>query len=162
MALSQGGRANKSGQVLETTVEGILRAHEYYQVSPNVPKRQQREYILNSTVLPKRYARSVYIGTGIYQTDLYVDFYVIDTVKFPSGLIIECKWQESGGSVDEKFPYLNLNIQSSYPAPTILVMGGEGMRQKALDWFKKQVDHNQNLLAVYSLDRFIAWSNNHL
>jgi len=41
-------------------------------------------------------------------------------------------------------------------------MGGEGMRQKALDWFKKQVDHNQNLLAVYSLDRFIAWSNNHL
>ncbi|MBG1269498.1 PD-(D/E)XK nuclease superfamily protein [Nostoc sp. WHI] len=162
MALTQGGRANKSGQVLETTVEGTLRAHEYYQVSPNVPKQHQREYILNSTVLPKCYARSVYIGTGIYQTDLYVDFYVMDSVKFPSGLIIECKWQESGGSVDEKFPYLNLNIQSFYPAPTILVMGGEGMRQKALDWFKKQVDYNQNLLAVYSLDRFIAWSNNHL
>ncbi len=162
MALTQGGRANKAGQVLEITVEGTLRAHQYYQVTPSVPKQQQREHILHSILLPKRYARSVYIGTGIYQTDIYVDFYIIDSIKFPLGLIIECKWQESGGSVDEKFPYLNLNIQHSYPVPTILVMGGGGMREKALNWLKRQVDYNQNLLAVYSLDRFIAWSNNNL
>lgn len=162
MTMTQGKRANQAGQVLEVTVEGTLRAHEYYLVSPNVPKNQQREYILNSTVLPKRYSRNVYVGTGIYQTDLYVDFYIINSDKHPSGLIIECKWQESGGSVDEKFPYLNLNIQHSYPAKTIVVMGGEGMRKGALDWFKQQAGYNQNLLAVFSLDRFIAWSNNNL
>ncbi len=77
----------------------------------------------------------------------------------PSELIIECKWQESGGSVDEKFPYLNLNIQNSYPAPTIVVIGGEGMREGAIKWLRNQVKCNLNLLAVYSLDRFIAWAN---
>jgi hypothetical protein len=162
MAMTQGRKANQAGQILEVTVEGTLRGHEYYKVSPNVPKHQQQEYILNYNVLPKVYARNVFVGTGIYQTDLYVDFYIIGADNFPSGLIIECKWQESGGSVDEKFPYLNLNIQYSYPAPTIVIMGGGGMRQGALDWFKKQVDYNQNLIAVYNLDRFIAWSNKNL
>lgn len=79
----------------------------------------------------------------------------------PSGLIIECKWQASGGSVDEKFPYLNLNIQQSYPAPTIVVIGGEGMREGAIKWLRQQVTYNRNLLGVYSLDRFIAWANKH-
>ena len=68
-----------------------------------------------------------------------------------SGLIIECKWQESGGSVDEKFPYLNMNIQNSYPAPTIVVIGGEGMKEGAINWLKQQVNDNHNLLAVHNL-----------
>ena len=159
MTMTQGAKANKVGQVLETTVEGTLRGHGYYEVCPNVPKSQQKEYILNSILFPKRYARSVYIGTGIYETEVYVDFYIIDSDKFPFGLIIECKWQESGGSVDEKFVYLNQNIKECYPTQTILVMGGEGMRPKALNWLKKQVDSNPNLLAVHSIDRFIAWAN---
>jgi hypothetical protein len=41
-------------------------------------------------------------------------------------------------------------------------MGGEGMRQGAINWLKKQVGSNPNLLAVYSLDRFIAWANKNL
>ncbi len=160
--MTQGTRANKSGQVLETTVEGTLRGHGYFPVSPKVPKQQQREYMLNSTLLPKSYARNVYIGTGIYQTDLYADFFVVGLPAFPFGLIIECKWQEDRGTADEKFPYLNLNIQYSYPAPTILVIGGEGMRKGAIDWFKEQVGKNENLLQVYKLERFIAWANKNL
>lgn len=157
--MTQGAKANKSGKVLETTVEGTLRGHGYFQVCLNVPKQQQREYLLNSTLLPKRYARNVYVGTGIYQNDLYADFYVTGSPAFPSGLIIECKWQETPGSTDEKFPFLNLNIQFCYPVPTVVVIGGEGMRQGAMDWFKNQVGSNQNLLAVHKVERFIAWAN---
>lgn len=157
--MNQGARANKSGQVLETTIEGTLQGHGYLKVGSNVPKHQQREYLLNSTLLPKRYARNVYIGTGIYQNHLYADFYVLGLSTICSGLIIECKWQQLNGSVDEKFPYLNLNIKECYPDPTIVVIAGAGRRQGAVDWFKKQVGVNQNLLAVYNLENFIAWAN---
>ncbi|MEC4815321.1 MAG: PD-(D/E)XK nuclease superfamily protein, partial [Scytonema sp. PMC 1069.18] len=111
MARTQGARANKSGGILESQVETILRAYNYFQVSSQLSKKVKREFLLNSIFLPKRYAKQVYIGTGIYQTDIYVDFYIVGLPALSSGLIIECKWQESGGSVDEKFPYLNLNIQ---------------------------------------------------
>ncbi|MEH1822850.1 MAG: PD-(D/E)XK nuclease superfamily protein [Nostoc sp.] len=158
MALTQGGRANKSGNILEANVEAILHGHNYFQVGNYV----QKEFILNATLLPKRYGKEVYIGTGIYHTYLKVDFYVVGSSAMPSGLIFECKWQESPGSVDEKFPYLNMNIENYYPAPTIVILGGEGMREGASKWLKARVNDNHNLLAVYSLDRFIAWSNNHL
>jgi hypothetical protein len=162
MTRTQGARANKSGEILESHVETTLRAHGYFQICSSIPKKQQREFILTSTLLPQCYAKQVYIGTGIYQTDLYVDFYVVGLPAMPSGLIIECKWQESPGSVDEKFPYLNLNIQYSYPAPTIIVIGGEGMREGAIGWLKERANDNQNLLAVQNLDRFIAWANKNL
>ncbi len=160
--MTQGARANQAGKILESNVQTTLRAYDYFQVCPNVPKKQHREFILKSTLLPKCYAKQVYIGSGIYQTDIYVDFYVVGLPAMPSGLIIECKWQESGGSVDEKFPYLNMNIQYSYPAPTIVVIGGEGMRGGAIDWLKQRATDNPNLLAVQSLDRFIAWASKHL
>jgi hypothetical protein len=162
MMKTQGARANKSGEILESHVETTLRAYGYFQVCSSVAKKVQRDFILNSILLPKRYAKQVCIGTGIYQTDIYVDFYIVGLPAMSSGLIIECKWQESGGSVDEKFPYLNLNIQHSYPAPTIVVIGGEGMRTGAVAWLKERVSDNKNLLAVFSLERFIAWANKHL
>ncbi|MBE9107060.1 hypothetical protein IQ229_19670, partial [Nostoc cf. edaphicum LEGE 07299] len=146
MALTQGGWANKSGNILEANVEAILHGHHYFQVGNYV----QKEFILNATLLPKRYGKEVYIGTGIYHTYLKVDFYVVGSSAMPSGLIFECKWQESPGSVDEKFPYLNMNIQHYYPAPTIVILGGEGMREGASKWLKARVNDNHNLLAVYS------------
>jgi hypothetical protein len=35
----------------------------------------------------------------------------VNQTKFSDGLIIECKWQESAGSVDEKYPFVVLNIK---------------------------------------------------
>ncbi len=158
MSLTQGGRANQAGRILEINVESILSGHGYFQVGNHV----SQDFLLTANLLKKRYAKQVIIGSGIYQTSLKVDFYVVGLPRMPSGLIIECKWQESGGSVDEKFPYLNLNIQTSYPAPTIVVIGGEGMRAGAIQWLRQQVEVNKNLLAVQTLDRFIAWTNQNL
>ncbi|BAY19549.1 hypothetical protein NIES2109_46310 [Nostoc sp. HK-01] len=155
MTMTQGKRANQAGKILESNVEAILTGHGYFQVGNHVTK----EYLLTAHLLPKRYAKQVYIGAGIYNTLLKVDFYVVGLPSIPTGLIIECKWQESGGSVDEKFPYLSMNIQEYYPAPAIVVIGGEGMREGAIQWLRQQVKLNHNLLGVYSLDRFIAWAN---
>ncbi|BAZ25144.1 hypothetical protein NIES4073_60480 [Kalymmatonema gypsitolerans NIES-4073] len=162
MTRTQGGRANQSGNVLERTVEGTLLGHGYELIGGNVLKKQRLGYLINSTSLTKRYARQVYIGPGIYGTDIYVDFYIIGSATIPSGLIIECKWQQTGGSVDEKLPYVNLNIQNCYPAATIVLIDGGGMKPKAITWLKSQVTQNQNLLAVHNLSTFIAWTNNNL
>lgn len=98
----------------------------------------------------------VYIGSGIYGTDIYVDFYIVGATAISSGLIIECKWQQTGGSVDEKLPYVNLNIQNCYLAPAVVLIDGGGMKPGAITWLTRQVAFNQNLLAVHTLTNFIA------
>lgn len=90
--MTQGGRAVTSGNVLERTVEGTLSGHGYIPIGDNLPKKQRLGFLLRSTNVPKRYARQVYIGQGIYGTDIYVDFYIIGSNSISSSLIIECKW----------------------------------------------------------------------
>ncbi|MDZ4785699.1 MAG: PD-(D/E)XK nuclease superfamily protein [bacterium] len=160
--MTQGSRANLSGNVLEKTVAGALQGHGYVQTGDNLPKKQRLSYLLESHNIPRRYARQVHIGQGIYGTDIYVDFYIIGSPSIPPALIIECKWQQVGGSVDEKLPYVNLNIQNCYPVPTIVLIDGGGMKPGAIIWLNQQVGSNKNLLAVHTLSSFIIWANNHL
>jgi len=148
--MNQGGRAVISGNVLERTVETILQVHGYTEICRDLPKKRRREWLVYSKECLKRYAKQVYIGPGIYGTDIYVDFYIFDTVSIPAGLIVE------------KLPYLNLNIQTCYPAPAVVLIDGEGMKKGAIAWLKKQVSSNPNLLAVHNLASFMIWANNHL
>lgn len=158
--MNQGKKANRSGSVLERTVEGTLQGYGYVQICQNLPKKRRREWLLSDTS-PQRYARQVYIGPGIYGSDIYVDFYTVGLAVMPE-LIIECKWQHSGGSVDEKLPYLNLNIKDCYPAPAIVLIDGGGMKPGAVEWLSRQVDSNRNLLGVYTLSNFMIWANKNL
>lgn len=160
--MSQGGRAVTSGNVLENCVEGTLHGHGYLQVGCDLPRKQRLEYLLSGNNIPKRYARQVYIGPGIYGSDINVDFYIIGSSPIASGLIIECKWQQTSGSVDEKLPYLNLNIQNCYPTQAMVLIDGGGAKAQAISWLETQVVSNQNLLAVFDLRAFITWSNNNL
>jgi hypothetical protein len=160
--VSQGAKAATFGNVLEKTVEGTLLGHEYILVGDNSPKKQRLRILSSYIASSKRYTRQVYIGQGIYGTDIYTDFFIMGTPKIPSGLIIECKWQQTNGSVDEKLPYVNLNIQTCYPAPTIVLIDGGGMKPGAIAWLKAQVGINQNLLAVHTLSSFVAWANKNI
>ncbi len=160
--MTQGGRAVVYGNVLERTVETILQVHGYIEICRDLPKKRRRDWLVYSSEPSKRYARQVYIGSGIYGTDIYVDFYIYNCVAIPQGLIIECKWQQSGGSVDEKLPYLNLNIQNCYPAPAVVLIDGEGMKKGAIKWLTQQVGSNPNLLAVHNLTHFMIWGNKYL
>ncbi|HEU5088858.1 MAG TPA: PD-(D/E)XK nuclease superfamily protein, partial [Roseiflexaceae bacterium] len=97
---------------------------------------------------------------SIYGLPLFTDFWVRGAAGLPDGLSIEVKWQQSTGSVDEKFPYLVLNILERYPCPAVIIADGGGQRPGALQWLRDQV--GGNLLAVFSLAEFVAWSNRHL
>ena len=105
------------------------------------------------------YTRQFHIGKGIYKTDLNCDFIIYHPILHPQGLVIECKWQEVGGTTDEKYPYFILNIQQCYPVEVevIVLLAGGGYRQAAADWLKGQVGNN--LKHVFGMEEFQKWVN---
>ena len=134
MKVSSGGqRANRSGQTAESVIETILR---------------QSALVYETQVL---------VGESIYGSKLRVDFFVKGLKDYPQGLIIESKWQGSGGTADEKLPYLLENIKLKYPAPTLIVIDGKGYRQGAWDWAKLQIGVCQNLVEVLDISSFMLW-----
>ncbi len=104
-----------------------------------------------------RFERQVVMGKNIYRENLRVDFVITNLAAFPSGLIVESKWQDRDGSVDEKFPYLVENIQRCYPLPAVVVAHGGGHRPGALAYLEERVD-GQRFVALYSLEGFMSWA----
>lgn len=104
------------------------------------------------------YKRHKPIGKSIYGHNLRVDFFVENIPEFPNGLIIESKWQDAGGSADEKFPYLVENIQKKYPCPAVIVVAGGGQKIGSIEWLHNHVD-GEKLIGVYSLEAFLSWLN---
>lgn len=134
---TQGAQANSTGKVAEAIIDAMLRRLGY------VPLRQRT------------------VGIGIYGTPIQADFWIERAPAFSTGLIIESKWQGSGGSVDEKYPYLVENIRYCYPCPVIILADGDGARPGAIRWLRSQVD-GTNLFAVYSLKELVTWCNHNL
>ena len=102
------------------------------------------------------YVKQHVIGPTIYGTDRRVDFLLHGEKLFPfdeCDLVVECKWQSSSGSVDEKFPYLVKNIALSQK-PTIIILDGGGYRPGAEKWLRAQVDEQEFLEAVVNLGEF--------
>lgn len=130
-------RANRSGKIAESVIEGLLRSHQC------------------------SYTRQCPVGVSIYRTTLRADFVVHDFADYPDGLAIEVKWQDSGGSVDEKFPYLITNAKEQrYARPLLLIAFGPGLRRGALDWVRAQVDGTA-LIAVLTIEEFMSWLQRH-
>ena len=103
------------------------------------------------------YSRQFHIGSSIYDTPLYCDFILYHPDRHPGCLIIESKWQQTGGSVDEKFPFFVHNIQQKHPHKTVVVLDGGGYKKKAEAWLRGQIGNN--LLAVFSMAEFQKWAN---
>jgi hypothetical protein len=101
------------------------------------------------------------IGTNIYGGAIEADLLVMGLARFPDGLVIESKWQDSKGTADEKFPYLVENIRRCYPCPVIVVPDGSGARPGAIRWLRDQVD-GTHLLAVLSIAELMTWCSRNL
>lgn len=161
-------RAESTGSVAESTIRGVLLGRGYVEL--NVQEALEAEPEAEQTAMfggfarrpkpPRLFVAQYPIGHSIYGLPLLADFWVRGAPGFPGGLAVEVKWQQSTGSVDEKFPYLALNIQQCYPCPALVIADGGGQRPGALQWLRGQVAGN--LLAVFSLAEFLAWANRNL
>jgi hypothetical protein len=161
-------RAESTGSVAESSVRGVLTGRGYVELSAH--EAAEGEPAAEQTAMFRGFARhprparlfvaQYPIGPSIYSLPLNADFWVRGAPHFPDGLAIEVKWQQSTGSVDEKFPYLVYNIKECYPCPALVIADGGGQRPGALHWLRDQV--GANLMGVFSLAEFMAWANRNL
>lgn len=155
--INSGKRANKSGNRLEQFVEHILQQEGYKEFW----NHKEQVFENRHAVGGKQYAKQVPCGMSIYETKRKCDFLVINKEKFPEGLIIECKWQQSNGSVDEKYPFALFNI-FKIGVPTIILLDGGGYKPSAMKWLKEQADPKKALIGVYDMAEFQRQVNNDL
>lgn len=144
---------NKTGTALERFIKDLLVANEY----AHVPHYR---FEAAKSLGQKIFAKQMPIGQGIYKTNLKCDFIIYHPTKFKEGVIIESKWQQTGGTADEKLPYTIMNIQLKYPLKTILLIDGRGFRPQAIEWVREQ--QGNNLMKVFSMAEFQAWANRNL
>lgn len=104
---------------------------------------------------------------NIYGHDGYTEF-LLKSEKYDLEIRIECKWQQSGGSVDEKFPYLYLNCIEAMPEKHIvIIVDGGGARDGAVQWLKNAAEEklftdektSGKKIEVLNLSEFIQWAN---
>jgi hypothetical protein len=155
--MNGGQKAVSNGQSYEEFAENALKRWGY-QRADNAKGGlfKKREWIGNV----KCYAKNVNVGVNIFGRNRIVEFFVCNRLLFPCDLILECKWQQSPGSVDEKYPHLYENILKT-DIPTIVLVGGGGSKPESRQWLKDRVDRNV-LLAVWEMEEFQCEVNNGL
>ncbi len=137
----RGARANQRCRTLENAVNDLL-VEEYEQVTPS------RFFALRSLRQPI-FSEQCPIGRDIYGKNRRVDFILYHPQRWIDCLVIQCKWQASPGSVEEKYPFEVLSIQLN-EFETILVLDGGGYSKEATMWLKGQAGKNK-LRHVFSL-----------
>lgn len=151
MSDKQGGTvANYTGKNFEQFVENLIIGAGYTFVD-------KKKFTASIYLEQPIYSKQVYVSRSIYDTPSYCDFILYHPEKHSDCLIIETKWQQTGGSVDEKYPYLIINIQTRYPHKTVLVLDGGGYKGGAEKWVKDQVGNQ--LIGVYNMSEFQKWAN---
>lgn len=141
---------NFSGKNLEEFIENLLFKKGYKYVSKG---KFMAACSLNQSFFTKQFD----LCKSIYGGRIHCDFVIYSPDKHPDFLAIESKWQQSPGSVDEKFPYLVENIKKRYPYKTIIVIDGGGYKSKALEWIKNQIDNK--LIGVFGMVDFQSLVN---
>jgi hypothetical protein len=154
---TSGGFANTTGNNLEDFVRHCLTRYGYAEFWDH----KAQVFHNRQNVGAKQFALQVHVGDTIYKTNRVVDVLVVNKELFPDGLIIECKWQQSAGSVDEKYPYLVWNIIKT-KVPTIVLIDGGGFKPAAIEWLKEQANPSSALIAVYTMAEFQKACNNGL
>ncbi len=156
--MTQGGYANSSGGTLEKAVIGVLLSKGFQLVS-----------FRKWQVSPERYGQELLLRNVPYETIYkhagHSEFLLVSQ-KYGMRVRIECKWQQSSGSVDEKFPYLYLNAVEAMPEDDIIIIvDGGGYKKGALDWLKdaarekRYMAKAEKTIRVMSLAEFLTWAN---
>jgi len=138
--MNQGTKANKSGHRLEDKVENLI-LNNLEVVSRKFSKTKDHKNVLLKHVP----------YTNIYgSTRCRSEFLLCYNDR---RIRIECKFQESAGSVDEKLPYLYMNFTQSIPeTEAIIVIEGNGFKVGAKEWLRKKCLNTK--VSVMSLDEF--------
>ena len=74
--------------------------------------------------------------TTLYDGRGYTEFLLISQI-FNLEIRIECKWQQTAGSIDEKLPHVYLSAVNAVPENNVIILiDGPGFRDGAISWLK--------------------------
>lgn len=158
--MTQGSHANKTGSVLEEIVKATLLKHGFtlipYREHINAPELHGNELLLTNVPY-----------TTIYGARGYTEF-LLKSEKYNLETRIECKWQQSAGSVDEKLPYTYLSCAEAVPEDDVIILiDGEGFRDGAKHWLRDAAlrrkyvpdDRPNKFIRIMSATEFMTWAN---
>ena len=150
---TQGGKAAGNGMTLESVITSILDSKGF----------EETDQIFRDDECHKKYERNFVYETCYTQfgakTRSELAFYYRDF-----GLVrIECKWQQTGGSVDEKFPFMLENAKIENEDVVIFVIDGGGYRMAALEWLKEACEvetvKSDKPILCMNITEFVTWAN---
>lgn len=136
---------NDNGRILEQQIEALLRSKGYVQTNQ----------ICRDGNCGPWYIRQYRGFRTIYGSQCRLDFLVRHPTKHPDMLAIECKWQSSPGTVDEKFPYLLANGRA-LGIPYAVFLAGGGYRDGAKQWILQQ--SQPGFIVIEGCDAVIRWA----
>ena len=163
---TQGQRASKNGNRLESVIEGIFASHGF-KIVPYVEWCDSKYD--GGRVLVKNVPYESIYGPSASGKSPKTEF-VAKSEHFPGDMRIECKWQQSSGSVDEKFPYLYLNAALKFEEKFIaLVVDGGGYTVSARNWLQEAANKrlfvpegDNREIKVFTMGEMMSWLNKRL
>ncbi len=147
---------------MEKTVEVVLAGRGFEVVSwrdwEEAPEKYGDELLLTNAPF-----KTIYGHPGRSE-------FLLKSARYDLDIRIECKWQQSSGSVDEKFPYLLLNCIEQMPERTIfIIVDGGGAKPGAVRWLREaaasgkfQEENRDKEIVVMNLSEFLVWVNSTL
>jgi len=153
--LKQGAKAVLTGKLLENAVENYLK-------SLTIPSISYKHWINDSICVPTSVSGLLLKNvpyTSVYGGRSRGEFVL--SMDGKPDVRIECRFQKSSGSVDEKLPFLFETAVAFEENIVILLVEGDGYRKGAKPWLKNKCNsvlHKKILML--NLDEFKLWVNN--
>jgi hypothetical protein len=154
-------RSNVTGNQLEVAVKTVLQGKGFEIINYRIWEKNKENYG-NELLLENVPFTTIYEHKGNTE-------FLLKSKKYGLEIRIECKWQQSAGSVDEKLPYVYLNAIEAMPESTIMILiDGDGWKQGAIKWLKDAVEQKKyttkelrnKKIMVFNLKEFFTWANN--
>jgi hypothetical protein len=158
--MERGTTSNVTGNQLEVAVKTVLTGKGFQLVN-------YREWEKNKEGFGRELLLENAPFTSVYGHKANTEVLLLSE-KYQLQIRIECKWQQSAGSVDEKLPYLYLNAIEAMPEDKVLILiDGMGWKPGAVKWLKDAVKtkkytteaNKHKLILVQNLTEFFTWAN---
>ncbi len=147
--MTQGLEANLSGSVLESMVKGVLKPRGFH-------FRQYAESLGNRDMFHSRVVECNAPYLSLYGEESRSEFLIYDGSRV---IRSECRWQESSGSVDEKFPFLVWSLKRAPEPEALILYGGGGARKCAIQWAKTEAKSiTTKTIHVLHIEEFQTWA----
>ncbi len=153
---TDGAKSNQNGKALEELVENIVKINGYVKLTHDEKEQLKRGEL---KMKGSFYTTQVLLDKNLYGGKFYSDLFIRDNKNYPNGCHIECKWQGSAGSIDEKYVFTVQSLKKT-GRPSILILAGNGAKKIAVDWIRRQ--ESSNFKFFRSTDEFLMFANTEL